>query len=180
VKRGVDTSEERGSSHSTEYIKESEMKKSWMLAAAGAISCLALAIPAMGGGSEDFNDCRGSTADTCLREGSCAIQGSAWYQYVTVQTSGKFDTQGWPGLCDMVHVSLVQGTCEPLLAQADVVAYLSDGTFAEVPNISGTLACGGEANDGTSEICDDGLDNDGDGKVDCSDKGDCRRDSFCR
>ena len=131
--------------HFAELYKEIEMNWIWLFVAAGTISCFVLAIPAIGGGSQDFSDCRGSTGDNCVREGSCAIQGSAWYQYVTVQTSGKFDTQGWPGLCDMVHVSLVQGTCEPLLAQDDVVAYLSDGSFAEVPSIAGSLACGGEA-----------------------------------
>jgi hypothetical protein len=29
------------------------------------------------------------------------------------------------------------------------------------------------------EICDDGIDNDQDGKIDCSDKADCRRDPAC-
>ena len=131
------------------------------------------------GGSEDFNDCRGSSSDLCERAGSCSIQGSAWYQYVTVLKSGKFDTQGWPGLCDMVHVSFVQGNCEPIGSQENVTAYLSDGSYAQVPSISGTLACGGE-DDTNVEICNDGIDNDGDGKVDCADKGDCRRDSYCR
>ncbi|MDX1777012.1 MAG: hypothetical protein R3297_10545, partial [Desulfobulbales bacterium] len=30
------------------------------------------------------------------------------------------------------------------------------------------------------EICDDGIDNDGDGKVDCDDRGDCKRDPACQ
>lgn len=131
------------------------------------------------GGKEDFNDCRTNTGDFCVRSGSCAIQGSAWYQNVTIDKSGRFDTQGWPGLCDMVHVSLVQGNCEPTGVQDNITAYLSDGSYAEVPSISGTLACGGES-DTNIEICDDGLDNDNDGKTDCDDKGDCRRDSYCR
>jgi hypothetical protein len=131
------------------------------------------------GGGEDFNNCRKSTADFCERAGSCAIQGSAWYQNVTTKKSGKFDTQGWPGLCDMVHVSLVQGNCTPLGSQENVTAYLSDASYAEVPSISGTLACGGE-DDTNVEICNDGIDNDGDRKIDCADKGDCRRDSYCR
>lgn len=131
------------------------------------------------GGKEDFNDCRTSTGDFCERSGSCAIQGSAWYQYVTINKSEKFDSQGWPGLCDMVHVSLVQGRCSPLGAQENITAYLSDTSFATVPSVSGTLACGGES-DVTLEICNDGIDNDSDGKTDCADKGDCRRDSFCR
>lgn len=133
------------------------------------------------GGKEDTNDCRTSSGNLCERTGSCAIQGSAWYQYVTIDKSGKFDTQGWPGLCDMVHVSLVQGNCSPLGAQVQVKAILSSTTSAYIPNISGTLACGGDAlGDVVLEICNDGIDNDGDGKTDCSDRGDCNRDSFCR
>lgn len=96
------------------------------------------------GGKEDFNDCRTSTGDSCERAGSCAIQGSAWYQYVHIDKSDKFDTQGWPGLCDMVHVSLVQGNCYDLYSQDDVVANLSNTTYAEIPSISGTLTCGGD------------------------------------
>jgi hypothetical protein len=137
---------------------------------------------AIAGGKEDFNDCRTATGDSCERAGSCAIQGSAWYQYVTINKSDRFDTQGWPGLCDMVHVSLVQGTCFPLGAQDDITAHLSDNSFAEVPSISGSLSCGGDSggdSPGDAEICDDGIDNDNDGKTDCSDKN-CKRDSFCR
>lgn len=148
-----------------------------------AVSLFALSFAAYAGGKEDFNDCRTSTGALCERAGSCAIQGSAWYQYVTVDKSEKFDTQGWPGLCDMVHVALVRGNCSPLYAQDDVTAYLSSTTSASVPSISGALACGG--NDGSGgdviyEICNDGIDNDGDGKTDCADKGDCKRDSYCR
>ena len=51
---------------------------------------------AIAGGKEDFNDCRTATGDYCERAGSCAIQGSAWYQYVTINKSDRFDTQGWP------------------------------------------------------------------------------------
>jgi hypothetical protein len=134
---------------------------------------------AYAGGKEDFNDCRTSTIATCVRSGSCAIQGSAWYQHVTIDVLDRFDTQGWPGLCDMTHVSLVQGTCSPLGAQENVTADLSETTHANIPAISGSLACGGE-NDAGGEICDDFVDNDDDGKIDCADRGDCRRDSFCR
>jgi hypothetical protein len=112
---------------------------------------------AIAGGKEDFNDCRTATGDYCERAGSCAIQGSAWYQYV-------------------------QGTCFPLGAQDDITAHLSDNSFAEVPSISGSLSCGGDSggdSPGDAEICDDGIDNDNDGKTDCSDKN-CKRDSFCR
>ena len=135
------------------------------------------------GGSQDSNDCRTSTGSTCERAGSCAIQGSAWYQYVNIDKSGKFDTQGWPGLCDMVHVSLVQGNCEPLGSQNNVVSNLSDTTTADISSISGTLACGGDDGGGEpvpDEICNDGIDNDGDNNIDCADKKDCNKDSFCR
>jgi hypothetical protein len=30
------------------------------------------------------------------------------------------------------------------------------------------------------EICDDGLDNDGDGKADCADRKDCRQHQYCQ
>ena len=94
-------------------------------------------------GKEDFNDCRTSAGDVCERAGSCAIQGSAWYQYVTVKKSERFSKQGWAGLCDMSHVGLVQGNCTPLYAQSDVTVYLSKFSSAYIPNISGPLMCGG-------------------------------------
>jgi len=111
------------------------------------------------GGSQDFNDCRTSSGDFCERAGSCAIQGSAWYQYVNIDKSDKFDTQGWPGLCDMVHVALVQGNCYDLYSQDNVRANLSDTTYANIPSISGTLACGGDdggtgGGGGNSNFCD--------------------------
>jgi hypothetical protein len=147
------------------------------------ISTLLASTGTWAGGSQDFNDCRTSTGSTCERAGSCAIQGSAWYQHVHIDKSGKFDTQGWPGLCDMVHVSLVQGNCEPLGSQNNVVSNLSDTTTADIPSISGTLACGGDGGGGEpvpDEICNDGIDNDGDNNIDCADKKDCNKDSFCR
>jgi hypothetical protein len=153
------------------------------------ISVLLSAACAWAGGSQNFNDCRTSTGSTCERDGSCAIQGSAWYQYVYIDKSSKFDTQGWAGLCDMVHVSLVQGNCEPLGSQENVVARLSSTTTAEIPSISGTLACGGDAGgsggdfsggtEGKGKTCSDNVDNDGDGTVDCGDP-DCFGNRACR
>lgn len=113
------------------------------------------------GGSQDFNDCRTTSGDFCERAGSCAIQGSAWYQYVTIDKSSKFDTQGWSGLCDMVHVSLVQGNCYTDVDD-NIVANLSDTTYAKIPSISGTLSCGGDdggstggdSGSGGSNFCD--------------------------
>lgn len=112
------------------------------------------------GGSQDFNDCRTSTGPTCERAGSCAIQGSAWYQYVHIDKNDKFDTQGWPGLCDMVHVALVQGNCYDLYSQDNIRANLSDTTYADIPSISGSLTCGGDdggntgGGGGGSNFCD--------------------------
>jgi hypothetical protein len=133
------------------------------------------------GGSEKYNDCRTTSGLTCEREGSCAIQGSAWYQNVHVDKADKFDTQGWPGLCDMVHVTLVQGRCEDLSDDLGtfIVSYLSDVTTADITAISGPLTCGGDGGDPMPvEVCIDGIDNDSDGKTDCDDR-DCRNDVAC-
>ena len=99
--------------------------------------------PANAKGKQDFNDCRTASGAFCERSGSCAIQGTAWYQYVTVAKKERYSKMGWPGLCDMVHVSLVQSKCDPLYSQENVTAYLSDSSYAIIPNFSGTLSCGG-------------------------------------
>lgn len=104
----------------------------------------AAALPVDAVGVENANNCRSSTGNFCERSGSCSIQGADWYQYVTIDKSGIFDTQGWPGLCDMVHVALVQGNCSPPGSRVDVTAYLSATTFASIPAISGLLACEAE------------------------------------
>jgi hypothetical protein len=93
---------------------------------------------------ETSNGCSGTPADPCVRSGSCEIQGAIWTQDVTIDRADTFDTQGWPGLCDMVHVGLVQGNCEPAGAQTDVTVHLSASSFAWVPAIVGPLACAGE------------------------------------
>jgi hypothetical protein len=151
------------------------------------IATLLATTGAWAGGSQDFNDCRTSTGSTCERAGSCAIQGSAWYQYVQIDKADKFDTQGWSGLCDMVHVSLVQGNCEPLGAQEAITAHLSETTYADIPTISGSLACGGDdgssggsgSKEGNGKTCSDGIDNDNDGNTDCGDP-DCLGNRACR
>ena len=150
---------------------------------------LLAATSAWAGGKEDNSTCRDDpSSPTCERQGSCAIQGSAWYQYVTIDKREKFDTQGWPGLCDMVHVALVQGRCDPAGSDVDVFADLSDTTVAYIPNISGGLGCGGDGDhsgtdikgvEGKGKTCSDGLDNDGDATVDCADP-DCFGKRFCR
>ncbi len=55
--------------------------------------------------------------------------------------------------------------------------------------VSATFGSGGDSGGGNgggpgggggpAEVCDDGIDNDGDGKIDCSDKKDCRKDPVC-
>jgi len=94
--------------------------------------------------TETSNGCSGTQDDPCIRSGSCEIQGAVWTQDVTIDRADTFDTQGWPGLCDMVHVGLVQGNCEPAGAQTDVTVHLSANSFAWVPSIVGPLACAGE------------------------------------
>jgi hypothetical protein len=94
--------------------------------------------------SETSNGCRETEEDPCLRSGTCEIQGSVWSQVVTIDRSDIFDTQGWPGLCDMVHVGLVQGDCEPAGGQVEVSVRLSATTTAWLPAIEGSLVCAGE------------------------------------
>ena len=72
---------------------------------------------AWAGGIEENNSCKGTKDDPCMRYGYCSIQGSDWKQLVTAARSEKFDTQGWPGLCDMVHVALVQSNCVQIGSQ---------------------------------------------------------------
>jgi hypothetical protein len=95
-------------------------------------------------GTETSNGCSGTQDDPCVRSGSCSIQGASWTQDVTIDRADRFDTQGWPGVCDMVHVGFVQGNCEPAGAQIDVTVYLSPLSFASVPEVVGPLECAGE------------------------------------
>lgn len=93
---------------------------------------------------QDSNDCMTSTGDFCERTGSCSIQGADWYQYVTIDKNDIFATQGWTGVCDMVHVALVQGNCSPPQSTTSVTVNLSATTFATIPEIIGPLSCGAE------------------------------------
>ena len=94
--------------------------------------------------NETSNGCRNTQDDPCIRSGSCEIQGAAWNQDVIIDRSDIFDTQGWPGLCDMVHVGLVQGNCEPPNAQIGVTVHLSESSTAWIPEIIGPLDCAAE------------------------------------
>ena len=101
-------------------------------------------LPVNSASQQDTNDCMTATGDFCQRSGSCSIQGANWYQYVTVDKSDIFDTQGWPGVCDMVHVALVQGNCSPPQSTTNIIAYLSVSSFADIPEILGPLHCGAD------------------------------------
>jgi hypothetical protein len=115
------------------------LQTSWVTA-----MLLMLAAPAAAVSVEESNGCATTPDDPCVRTGTCQIQGSTWTQAVTIVRADIFDTQGWPGLCDMVHVALVQGDCEPSGATTGVVAYLSAASFATIPEILGPLSCAGE------------------------------------
>ena len=91
---------------------------------------LGSAVSAHAVSTETSNGCRGTQDDPCIRSGSCEIQGALWDQDVTVDRADIFDTQGWPGLCDMVHVGLVQGNCDPSGAQIGVTVQLSQTSTA--------------------------------------------------
>jgi len=93
---------------------------------------------------EDQNGCVGTIDDPCTRTGACSIQGATWSQVVTIDRADLYDTMGWPGLCDQVHVALVQGNCSPGGARIDVTAELQANSFASIPEIFGPLACNAE------------------------------------
>ena len=96
--------------------------KKYLITSFMYIMCLASANAAS---QQDSNNCMASTGQFCERAGSCSIQGANWYQYVTIDKNDIFDTQGWPGVCDMVHVALVQGNCSPPQSTVNVTANLS-------------------------------------------------------
>jgi len=124
--------------------------------------------PAVAQSVEETNGCFGTSVDPCMRTGTCSIQGATWWQEASVARSDIFDTQGWPGLCDMVHVALVQGECFPA-GQLDVTANLSILSTAWTPSIQGPLECASAI----ESACDDGVDNDRDGFADWPDDSGC-------
>ena len=134
-----------------------------LLALAASVSA-----PASGQSVETANMCFSTTDDPCLRVGDCSIQGATWPQEVHAARSDIFDTQGWPGLCDMVHVALVQGDCFPG-GQFDLIVPLSEASHAWVSEIVGPLACSGAS----TPVCNDGWDNDGDGQIDLVEDSGC-------
>lgn len=107
-------------------------------------SLLTLSTVVNAASQQDSNDCTTTSSQFCNRSGSCSIQGSDWYQYVTIDKKDIFDTQGWPGVCDMVHVALVQGNCSPPQSAINVTVSLSNTTLASIPEITGSLNCDAE------------------------------------
>ena len=107
-----------------------------------ALSLAAFATDARAQSVEETNGCTGTSMDPCVRTGSCMVQSATWSQTVTITRSDLYDTMGWPGVCDQVHVALVQGACSPGGAQVDVTAELASNSSAFVPLITGLLSCG--------------------------------------
>lgn len=110
---------------------------------AAALLLVAGAPDAQAESKEDSNGCIASRDNPCVRTGQCEIQGSVWGQQVTIDRADTFDTMGWAGLCDMVHVALVQGNCSPPGANRDITVTLSATSSAVIDSIAGPLRCAG-------------------------------------
>ena len=95
---------------------------------------------------ETENGCSGTVVDPCVRSGACLLQGTTWNQTVTIARSDLYDTMGWPGVCDQVHVALVQGNCSPGGSQLNVTASLQASSTAFIPELVGPLECNAEPN----------------------------------
>lgn len=104
--------------------------------------------------SEETNTCQSTSDNPCTRTGTCSIQGADWYQDVTIDRSDTFATQGWTGLCDMVHVALVQGNCQPAGSKVDLTVDLSPSSFARIPLVSGPLSCVGDSSGAAGSVPD--------------------------
>ena len=126
-------------------ILEAEMSSARAVEFTAALIVLLAIVPTARAVSiETSNGCQTTPDDPCVRSGSCEIQGATWTQDVTIDRGDIFDTQIWPGICDMVHVGLVQGDCEPSGAQTNLTVHLSATSFASIPFIVGPLSCAGD------------------------------------
>jgi hypothetical protein len=65
------------------------------------------------------------------------------------------------------------------IEQADQNSDETNDTVTETTDVVCVAGGGGGPGPGT-EICDDGIDNDGDNKTDCADKKDCKKDPACQ
>lgn len=108
------------------------------------LTCSVAAQSASAMSIETRNSCSETTNDPCIRSGDCSVQGTDWSQVVTVDRLDLYDTMGWPGVCDQVHVALVQGNCSPGGVRVNVTASLQANSSASIPELVGPLACGAE------------------------------------
>jgi hypothetical protein len=91
-----------------------------------AVLILAFSIapgPLLAASTEAFEGCQGTQDDPCVRSGSGETQGAVLDQDVTIDRSDIFDSHGWQGVCNMVHLGLVQGDREPPGATPDVTVH---------------------------------------------------------
>lgn len=108
-----------------------------LLAASSAL--LADAASAQVRTRETSNECKTTRNDPCTRSGTCNIQRSTWNQRVVCSRSDRHATMGWAGLCDQVHVGLVQGRCSTS-STGEIVIPLTSRTTAYVTNLFG-MSC---------------------------------------
>lgn len=88
---------------------------------------------------ETSNECKTTRNDPCTRSGTCNIQMSTWSQRVVCSRLDRHATMGWAGLCDQVHVGLVQGNCSTS-STGEIVIPLTARTTAYVTNLFG-MSC---------------------------------------
>lgn len=88
---------------------------------------------------ETSNECKTTRNDPCTRSGTCNIQQSTWSQRVVCSRLDRHATMGWAGLCDQVHVGLVQGRCSTS-STGEIVIPLTSRTTAYVTNLFG-MSC---------------------------------------
>ncbi len=82
-------------------------------------------------------------------------------------------------LASTTTASYVDTTSVSGVTYAYTVAALDRAGNQSAPSNVALITVGGGTTTGTKEICNDGLDNDADGRIDCSDS-DCSRSRFCR
>lgn len=88
---------------------------------------------------ETSNECKTTRNDPCTRSGTCNIQRSTWSQRVVCSRLDRHATMGWAGLCDQIHVGLVQGNCSTS-STGEIVIPLTSRTTAYVTNLFG-MSC---------------------------------------